>query len=99
MEDRKTAEQDYHFLRPLKPGEPDPSTRSKRAGGATITPFMLPDPRHDQAARLAVWWPTSAATSRATVAPGGAGKSSLTIVEALAMATGRDLLGVKPRSG
>ncbi len=28
-----------------------------------------------------------------TVAPGGVGKSSLTIIEALAMATGRELLG------
>jgi hypothetical protein len=33
----------------------------------------------------------------ATVAPGGLGKSSLTIVEALAMATGKPLLGVKSR--
>lgn len=32
----------------------------------------------------------------ATVAPGGVGKSSLALVEALAMATGRDLLGHKP---
>lgn len=32
----------------------------------------------------------------ATVAPGGVGKSSLGIVEALAMATGRPLLGVTP---
>lgn len=31
-----------------------------------------------------------------TVAPGGLGKSSLTIAEALAMATGRDLIGTKP---
>ena len=31
-----------------------------------------------------------------TVAPGGLGKSSLTIAEALAMATGRALLGTKP---
>src|SRR5215203_958556 len=30
-----------------------------------------------------------------TVAPGGVGKTVFTIVEALAMATGRDLLGVK----
>lgn len=33
----------------------------------------------------------------ATVAPGGLGKSSLTIVEALAMASGKPLLGVTPR--
>lgn len=32
----------------------------------------------------------------ATIAPGGVGKSSLTIVEALAMASGKDLLGIKP---
>ncbi len=32
----------------------------------------------------------------ATVAPGGVGKSSLKIVEALAMATGRPLLGITP---
>lgn len=32
----------------------------------------------------------------ATVAPGGVGKSSLALVEALAMVTGRDLLGHKP---
>jgi hypothetical protein len=31
-----------------------------------------------------------------TVAPGGLGKSALSLVEAVAMATGRDLLGVKP---
>lgn len=33
----------------------------------------------------------------ATVAPGGLGKSSLTIVEALAMASGQPLLGIIPR--
>ena len=33
----------------------------------------------------------------ATFAPGGVGKSSMAIVEALAMATGRQLLGVSPR--
>jgi hypothetical protein len=33
----------------------------------------------------------------ATIAPGGVGKSSLVISEALAMATGRPLLGIKPR--
>lgn len=33
-----------------------------------------------------------------TIAPGGLGKSSLTIAEALAMVTGRDLLGTKPTS-
>jgi AAA domain len=32
----------------------------------------------------------------ATVAPGGVGKSSLSVVEALAMASGRDLIGVAP---
>lgn len=32
-----------------------------------------------------------------TVAPGGLGKSSMVLVEALAMATGRDLLGIQPR--
>jgi hypothetical protein len=32
-----------------------------------------------------------------TVAPGGVGKSSLSLVEAIAMVTGRDLLGVRPR--
>ncbi|MBM6582986.1 AAA family ATPase [Microvirga sp. BT689] len=31
-----------------------------------------------------------------TVAPGGVGKSSLSIVEALAIATGKNLLGIKP---
>lgn len=31
-----------------------------------------------------------------TVAPGGVGKSSMVLVDALAMATGRDLLGAKP---
>lgn len=33
----------------------------------------------------------------ATIAPGGLGKSSLCLVEAVAMATGRSLLGVEPR--
>lgn len=33
----------------------------------------------------------------ATVSPGGLGKSSLVMVEALAMVTGRDLLGEKPK--
>lgn len=32
----------------------------------------------------------------ATIAPGGLGKSSLTIVEALAMSSGKPLLGIKP---
>jgi len=33
----------------------------------------------------------------ATIAPGGVGKSSLVLAEAIALATGRDLLGIKPR--
>ena len=37
-------------------------------------------------------------TVSGTVAPGGTGKSSLVMVEAIAMATGRDLLGEAPRA-
>jgi len=33
-----------------------------------------------------------------TVAPGGLGKSTLVLVECIAMATGRDLLGIRPNS-
>ena len=34
----------------------------------------------------------------ATVAPGGTGKTSLVMVDAVAMATGRNLLGSSPRN-
>jgi hypothetical protein len=58
-----------------------------------------------------VWKPASAIPRRewlygdhlirqfasATISPGGVGKSSLVLAEAIAMAAGRDLLGIKPR--
>jgi hypothetical protein len=63
----------------------------------TATPFILRDPtlipRRD--------WIYGKHLIRkfgsATIAPGGVGKSSLVISEALAMATGRPLLGIKPK--
>ena len=98
MKSRRPTGKIITFNKPLKPGEPDPfDTVEPAAGLAAITPFMLPDhttirPRDWLYDRHYIRGYISA-----TVAPGGAGKSSLVIVEALAMATGRDLLGVKPR--
>lgn len=72
-------------------GAPDPAAQPQKALDAT--PFVWRDPltipprpwvygRHMMRKQVSV-----------TVAPGGVGKSSLTIVEGLCLATGRELLG------
>lgn len=66
-------------------------------GGITASPFEWCDP---SAIPLREWLYGNHYIRKfvgVTVAPGGVGKSSLTIVEALAMASGKDLLGVQPR--
>jgi hypothetical protein len=72
------------------------SPRNPSAPLITAAPFQWCDPR---SIPLRQWIYGRHYIRRfvsTTVAPGGVGKSSLGIVEALAIATGRDLLGVQP---
>lgn len=69
------------------------------AGNPAIkaTPFVLMDPRTIPTRKWLYGRHYVRRFVSTTVAPGGLGKSSLSIVEALAMVTARDLLGVKVR--
>ncbi len=86
------------FYKPLLPGEPDPFDKVEPAArGATIVPLVLPEPGTIPPRGWMYGWHYVRGHVSATVASGGTGKSSLVIVEMLAMATGRELLKVKPR--
>jgi hypothetical protein len=70
--------------------------RSRRLSGLTATPARLPDPKSIPL-RQWLYYPYYVRRSpSATIAPGGVGKSTLTIAEALAMASGKQLLDVAP---
>jgi RecA-family ATPase len=62
----------------------------------SATPFKWTDPRKIQPREWVYGFHYIRQFVSTTVAPGGVGKSSLSIVEALAMATGRPLLGITP---
>jgi hypothetical protein len=62
----------------------------------SATPFKWTDPRKIQPREWVYGFHYIRQFVSTTVAPGGVGKSSLSIVEALAMATGRALLGITP---
>jgi hypothetical protein len=92
-----TAEEDFESVpmdgiqaeRPQAPAKkPAPVFEAK--------PFKLPDPKDIEPRCWLYGRHYSRKYLGATIATGGVGKSSLLLVEALAMATGRDLLGVKP---
>lgn len=60
------------------------------------TPYIFPDPASIPPRQWVYGDHYIRGFVSATVAPGGLGKSSLTIAEALAMASGKPLLGAKP---
>ncbi|XIA67814.1 AAA family ATPase [Bradyrhizobium sp. TZ2] len=62
----------------------------------TATPFVLRDASAIPVREWLYGRHLIRKTGSATVAPGGAGKSTLTIAEALALVTGRPLLGITP---
>lgn len=62
----------------------------------SATPFKWTDPRKLPPREWVYGFHYVRQFVSTTVAPGGVGKSSLSIVEALAIATGRPLLGIKP---
>jgi hypothetical protein len=62
----------------------------------TATPFVLRDPKSIEPRRWLYGWHYIWRYLSATVAPGGLGKSSLALVEAIAMAARTALLGVLP---
>ncbi len=61
------------------------------------TPYSFPDPAQIPTRQWLYGTHYIRSFVSATVAPGGLGKSSLTIVEALAMVSGKPLLGVEPK--
>lgn len=61
------------------------------------TPYGFPDPTQIPTRRWLYGTHYIRSFVSATVAPGGLGKSSLTIVEALAMVSGKPLLGIEPK--
>ncbi|ACB96243.1 AAA family ATPase [Beijerinckia indica] len=62
----------------------------------TATPFIPIDPRRIPTRQWLYGFHMIRGNASATIAPGGIGKSSLLIAEALAIATGRPLLGIQP---
>jgi hypothetical protein len=62
----------------------------------SATPFKWTDPRKIPPREWVYGYHYIRQFVSTTVAPGGVGKSSLSVVEALAMATGRPLLGITP---
>ncbi|MCP3417787.1 AAA family ATPase [Bradyrhizobium brasilense] len=75
------------------PGEPTATPALK----LQPTPYRFPAPADIPARQWLYGDHYARGYVSATVAPGGLGKSSLTIVEALAMASGKPLLGVEPK--
>lgn len=67
------------------------------AAGIRATPFVLMDPSTIPTRKWLYGRHYVRRFVSTTVAPGGLGKSSLSMVEALSMVTARDLLGVKVR--
>ena len=80
-------------------GAPSPTTK-KQPFTITAKPFVLPDnPKLITPRRWLYDKHYIRKFLSTTAAPGGLGKSSLTLVEAVAMAAGKDLLGVLPNRG
>lgn len=82
-------------LNPLKVDETDPAQRS--AAQITATPYACPDPASIPPREWLYGTQYIRSFVSATLAPSGVGKTSLTTVEALAMVTGKPLLGVEPK--
>lgn len=77
-----------------------PERRDGRSGSAlkvTATPFKWRDPKTFPRRRWLYGRHLIRRFISCSVAPGGIGKTSLALVEAVAMVTGRPLLGVMPR--
>jgi hypothetical protein len=66
-------------------------------GAISATPFVLPNPATIKPREWLYASHYARGYVAVTVAPGGIGKSSLALVEAVAMASGKDLLGDRPR--
>jgi len=73
-----------------EPGMPPPA-------GFSATPFVLPDAKSIPPREWVYGQFYIRKYVSGLVAPGGVGKTSLAFVEALAMASGKELLGVQPR--
>jgi hypothetical protein len=84
-------------LPPVGVDVPAPVGPSQRPSTIVAEPFVWRDPRSLPPRDWLYGHHLIRGYVSLTVAPGGVGKSTLTITEALAMASGRDLLGVKVR--
>jgi hypothetical protein len=82
------------FDRRREPPEPPPPEQEEPQRKITPTPFVWRDPRTIPRRRWLYGKHYIRQFVSVTVAPGGIGKTSLSLVEALSMATGRALLGV-----
>lgn len=105
-EDQKAAALAYdgpdtHGEPPTPPGT-DPATAIEQpeepatAPGIFITPYEFTDPRTLPRREFAFGTHYIRKYVSVTVSPGGLGKTSNSIVEALSMASGKALLGIKP---
>lgn len=74
---------------------PPEGNRETEGPRITATPFALGDPRSIPCRQWLYGRHYVRRYTTATIAPGGLGKTSLALVEALAMVTGRPLLGVR----
>ncbi|WP_267355240.1 MULTISPECIES: AAA family ATPase [unclassified Methylobacterium] len=75
--------------------EPDEQAAGGKPAAIRATPFLLPDPRSIPPRRWLYGRHYIRRFTTATIAPGGLGKTSLVLVEALAMVTGKPLLGIR----
>lgn len=84
------------FFQPIEDSE---SSDGDGAGTFTIEPthYTFPDPASIKPRQWIYGDHYIRGFLSATVAPGGLGKSSLSIAEALAMASGKPLLGIEPK--
>jgi hypothetical protein len=94
---QRTPVFDPNKVEELRPDEPErQSAEEASCLQITAAPFQWCDPQRIPMRRWIYGKHYIRKFVSTTVSPGGVGKSSLGVVEALAIATGRDLLGVKP---
>ena len=85
------------FFQPIDDSTVLPGEDGGNAFSIEPTPYTFPDPASIKPRQWIYGDHYIRGFLSATVAPGGLGKSSLSIAEALAMASGKPLLGVEPK--
>lgn len=101
MESARPADDDYSFPKTLGSTEPRATNSRTRPADRTAlcaTPFIWTEPQQIPPRQWLYGRHLIRKYVSATIAPGGVGKSTLGTVDAIAMASGRQLLADKPRT-